>query len=346
MEVLILVPYYYSLKNSLVAGFEDNYCKVIVSSFDEVHARYVNMVNIKTTGFPYKIRKHWDKWLIENTQLKYISLYNAIKPDIVLIYNNEHIQPDTIKEFKKKSKIVFLLGDNPLLSQTDTHNLTILEQADYIICPDSYWKQQLELIGIKNIVMDFIGTNQEIFYPIVGFDKNGTKRISFIGRTYRNADGYKRAKFLAEFSKFDLSVHTHFDPYWNVWLNYFPELKKHINFLSSPLENEKVNILYNESAIALVDSNSGLINGIHLRFFDILASGCLPLIEYKIDYEKIFENFNLPLIRNYGEIEGQIEKWLLNEKLRKELITELSNYTFRLYNQKDFVRRMLNNLFK
>lgn len=200
MKVLLFLPYYYSLKSSLMRGFEENNCEVFSSSFDELHQKFVRDINIKTVGLPLRYRKYWDKWLIDSSQEKYLALYEKFKPEIIIIYNNEHFQPKTIEKLKKHSKIIFLLGDNPLLSKTDLNNLTILEEADYIVCPDSYWKEQLELIGIKNIVTDYIGTDNKVYYPLPNSKYQESSKISFIGRTYRNADGYKRAKFLSKFS--------------------------------------------------------------------------------------------------------------------------------------------------
>ncbi|MCZ7604188.1 MAG: glycosyltransferase [Melioribacteraceae bacterium] len=344
-KVLLILPYYYSLKDSLRSGFAAHNYNVASTSFYDQNNSLINKIDIKTTGFPFKFRKYWNDWLIGSTQQKYLNLNDSFKPDIVVIYNNEHVSPATIEKFRKKSKIVFILGDHPLMSKTDPYNLLILEQADCIVCPDSYWKDELELLGIKNIVLDFIGTNQDIFFPIINDKVNFLTDISFIGRTYRNADGYKRALYLSKFTKYKLMLYTHYDSYWNVWLKSFPKLEEHIQYLPTPLSSSEVNKIYNNSALAPIDSNSGLINGIHLRFFDILSAGCLPIIEYKSDYEKIFKGFELPLIKNYNDVESVVNKWLNDVDQRNKFVSELRNYTFQKYNPADFINRILSFLY-
>lgn len=52
-----------------------------------------------------------------------------------------------------------MLGDNPLYTPTSIYNLHILFSADYVICPDSMWRDQLTQMGVKNAVFDCFGFN-------------------------------------------------------------------------------------------------------------------------------------------------------------------------------------------
>jgi len=291
MKILIFSPYYYSLKASFIKGFVQNDCEVLSSSYQDQNSKLINYIDVKTTAIPYKLRRQWENNLFVRVQKKYLELCDQFKPQLILIYNNEHFAPATLEELKKKTKIVFVLGDNPLMSKTDVYNLTILNYADYIICPDSYWKQQLENIGIKKIHFDLIGFELEKDNEnINSITAVSQKKVAFIGRTYRDSDGYKRALFLSKFTKYDLQIFTSYDIFWEKWLNFFPELRDKIVYLKTGLSSKSVSKLYLESCFSPVDGNSGLINGIHLRFFDILQSGSLPIVEYKKDYEVAFKD--------------------------------------------------------
>lgn len=63
-----------------------------------------------------------------------------------------------------------------------------------------------------------------------------------------------------------------------------------------------------------------LFRGIHVRVFDILGAGILPLCEYSADLERVFEGIELPVIRNYREAEEVAQFWLNDEKRRKSCI--------------------------
>lgn len=346
MKILIFSPYYYSLKDSFVKGFIQNDCEVLASSYQDQNSKLTNYIDVKTAGIPYKLRRYWESNLFSKVQKKYLDLCNQFKPQLILIYNNEHFFPETLEELKKKSKIAFVLGDNPLMSKTDIYNLTILNYADYVICPDSYWKQQLENMGIKNIHFDLIGFELEDENEnINSISKVSQKKVSFIGRTYGDSDGYKRALFLSKFVKYDLQIFTRYDIFWEKWLGFFPELRDKIVYLKNGLSSESVSKLYHESCFSPVDGNSGLINGIHLRFFDILQSGSLPIVEYKKDYETAFPGYEIPQIIDFDKATEIADYYVDNYKLRNEIIKELRLFIHTKYRPELVTKRIIEACF-
>ena len=76
-----------------------------------------------------------------------------------------------------------------------------------------------------------------------------------------------------------------------------------------------------------VDANPAVLNGIHLRMFDCIAMGVLPLVEYRKDLDTFFKEVNLPLIKNYQDAEGLAKKFISNDSLREKTLKELFDYT-------------------
>jgi spore maturation protein CgeB len=105
--------------------------------------------------------------------------------------------------------------------------------------------------------------------------------------------------------------------------------------------------MINRSKIMPVDGNPGILNGFHLRLFEALGAGALPVVEYRCDVEhELFKGCKsmVPLVRDYrkaGDIAGY---YLKNENERKELIRELKDYIIRQYSPEKNTGKILDCL--
>ncbi len=263
----------------------------------------------------------------------------------VFIYNNQYFFPDTIERIKRNSKIVFILGDNPLWSKTFNFNLTILKHADLVLSPDSHWQFELNMIGINNIEVDFIGSSRKHFYPISDISENFRSKygsdLLFIGRNYHGSSGYKRALFLNNFVGMDFKIFGSRE--WEKWLNYFPLLKDHFYPINGRISFDELNIALNCTKVYPIDQNTGIINGLHLRVFEAIGSGTLPIVEWRKDIDSVFGDI-LPVIRNYSEAKALASHYLDSEGERKQLVESLRNHIDLKYKPENYVQRMLKRL--
>ena len=133
MKALLLIPRVYSLAEMLQDGFQGNGWEVKVIDYKNVVPHSVNRFYEKTSGLPKVLTKHWKTKYYNLINKRYLEFFYSEKPDIVVIYNNQYVYPETISKFKKQAKVVFLLGDNPLWSKTFDYNLTILKEADLVL---------------------------------------------------------------------------------------------------------------------------------------------------------------------------------------------------------------------
>jgi spore maturation protein CgeB len=95
-----------------------------------------------------------------------------------------------------------------------------------------------------------------------------------------------------------------------------------------------MNRMYNRAAVIPVDGNPGIINGVHLRMFEALAAGALPLIEYRNDVDSLlFNGFEdqLPLVRDYRKVADMAEYYLNNERERSGLVYRMDEFLAREY---------------
>jgi spore maturation protein CgeB len=253
------------------------------------------------------------------------------------------INVETIKKIKQQNiKIAFYLGDNPLYTFTNSNNLSILFHSDLTICPDSFWLQQLSDIGVMNLIHHYLGYDKSQNY-VINEDKVYSSDLMFIGRSHPNSWGYKRMLFLDQFNELDMKIYANSNS-WDYWINDFPKLKDKITLLSGRISHEEVNKLCNATKIYPVDSNPGLINGVHLRVFECIGSGILPIIEYKKDLDLIFKGIELPVIKQYGEGAELAKYYLENEDKRLSKIKELQAYVNENYDTKTKVNEILEKL--
>jgi hypothetical protein len=345
MKALLFVPEVYSLAEMLSDGFHDNGWEAKVIDYKTVISHRINKLYEKTSGLPRKLTKYWKAQYYKLINKRYQEIFNEEKPEIVLIYNNQFIYPETISQFKRRAKVVFLLGDNPLWSNTFDFNLAILKYADLVLCPDSHWQFELSLVGIPNVVCDYIGYSKRFFFPVPVIAEDLKKiydcDLLFIGRNYSGSSGYKRAMFLDSLTGLNLKVFGTKE--WEHWLPYFPSLKPHFNATKSRISQEELNFAINCAKICPIDQNTGIINGLHLRIFESIGSGTLPIVEWRRDIDEVFGGL-LPVIKRYSEAKEIANYYLQSDVLRRSTIETLRNHIETKYTPKCYVKRILDRM--
>lgn len=293
---------------------------------------------------PFKIRDHWENNFLRKINKGFLNYFNQIDPDIVVIYNSEFLLPETCEIIKKNAKLIFFLGDSPFYTLGNNYFLSCLTHSDMVLCPDTFWQFQLDTIGIENTHFFVPGINSELYY------KQGNKEITagipiseilYIGMSYVNSWGYKKALFMNQFVDYDLRIYG--SKHWKKWFNDFPALKDKFTE-SGYIPVERLNMMMNRSKIIPVDGNPGILNGFHLRLFEALGAGSLPIVEYRNDVEhELFKGCKamVPLVRNYkeaGEIAGY---YLKNENERKDIVKELKDHIIKNFSPEENADRIL-----
>ncbi len=347
MRVLLFFPDIYSLKDVFIMGFSKNGFQAKSINYVEFFDKRYNYLFHKIYKLPNKFSGPVKRKYLQKLNSGYLNLVKTEKPELVLVYNNQMLMPDTVKEMKKYTKVGFYLGDNPFYTFTNNYNLTMLFYADFIISPDTYWIEQLKSLGINNIFHEIMGYSDALNFPI---EKNKDEEEKYgsdafyIGSLTAHSWGYKRCLFLSKFADFDLKIYG--NQSWNSWIEYFPELKDKLVSIDKPISFEMVNKLSNYAKIYPVDSNPGLINGLHIRIFDCIGSGVLPIVEYRKDLDIVFNGLNIPSIKNYREINELAGFYIQNKMERSATLQKLQDHIKTNYLPEISVKRILNKIFK
>ncbi|MCF6296418.1 MAG: glycosyltransferase [Flavobacteriaceae bacterium] len=346
MKALLFIPKQYSLSEMILDGFNANGVEAQIIDYTDFFSPFIKRVYTKTHGFR-KIAKYSEPAYYDFINTKYIEIINKEKPDIVYIYNNQFFFPDTLKKIKSKCKIVFFLGDHPLLSHTFDYNLDILQYSSYTISPDSHWKYELDSMGIPNVVCDQVGSSNKLFFQTSNISKEIKNKyesdLLFVGRNYSDSSGYKRTLFFNSFKDNDLKIFGNEN--WYKWFNFFPELEKNFILRNNRISHEELNLAINCTKVLPIDQNPGLINGIHLRVFEAIGAGTLPIMEWRKDIDLVFQGL-LPVIKKYEEAQETVQLYLDDESLRIETINKLRQFVNNNYTPELLVKRLITFLIK
>ena len=345
MKALLFIPGVYSLAEMLQDGFEANSWGTQIMDYQILVSHLTNRFYERTAGLPDRITKYWTPQYFKLINKKYFEVCLSEKPDIIVIYNNQFFFPETIEKLKKHSRIVFILGDNPLWSKTFDYNLAILKYADLILSPDSYWQHELTSIGIPNVICDYIGYSPKRFFKTTEIPDlikiKYQSDLLFIGRNYNDSSGYKRTQFLSSFAGLNLKIFGTTE--WNKWLSYFPELYPHFNLGTERISQKELNMAINCTKVYPIDQNTGIVNGLHLRVFEAIGAGTLPVMEWRKDVDMVFGKL-LPVIKNYNESREIVSYYLLNEQVRNDTISKLRTLIKNDYTPSLYVKRIIKKL--
>ena len=342
---MFLAPKKYPFIHTIEAGIRANGIELKTIDYQSFFSPRVNHLVKKFTNLPNRL-KPWEKIYEKKINRSYRQIFDAFQPDFVLVYNNQLAHPRLFEYMQGKTKIAFMLGDNPLYTRTSITNLHILFYADYIISPDTLWREQLKKLGVRNVVFDCFGFSDQIYYPMEVSEENRRKYKSdfiYVGSASKINWGYKRTLFLNMFKDFDLKAYISGGG-MERWLKYFPELRDKV------LSHDRFdpgfnNLVYNCSKIAPVEQVPSLFNGVHVRVFDALGAGILPLCEYSADLEGVFSGIEIPLIRNYEEGKEMARYWLENEEERKACVYQMRNRAHEQYAPSLVIKRMMKQMF-
>lgn len=331
MKTLLVVPQRYGFYASFKAIFQHLGSEVYNIDFYDFVKGWEQKTNTQIFRLPNRYRLKWESYYFEKINKAYIATFDQIEPDIVFIYNNELLLPETLAYFKKKgAKIGFYLGDSPFYSPTNRYSLQLLDQADIVLAPDSFWIQQLQKIGIKNLQLFYPSAPTHQYYrksvPKEVYDALKADLL-YVGMSYTDSWGYKKAKFLNQFADFDLKIIGNKD--WKRWFKDFPALAQHYKERDGYLSIEKMNDMYNAAKIIPIDGNPGIMHGVHWRMMEALCSGALPLMEWQLGLGEIFPlTKDLPAVHSYDAIKGMTHYYLRHDDEREETVDWMRQIVF------------------
>jgi spore maturation protein CgeB len=325
MRVLLFCSGQSTLSHILEAIFKPHASYLKTYNYESEISNIQIKITNKSGKLPRKFEEKINEKYLTKIQNNYLKLINEEKPDLIFIYNDQMLTEETLNKIDPSIRVGIFLADSPLFLQKRKHILGLIRRADAVFAPDTYWIEQCKMLGVKKAQYLIPGYNAKHHYIINELKSSISSKkndVFFMGSPYTDNWGYKRALFLSKFCKFDFKFIG--PKHWQEWFNEFPELSLCWQNKAGYLSDEELNILMNNSKICPVDANPGIINGIHIRAFDCIASGALPLIEYRKDLDEIFNGTDIMFIKDYNSIPEITNYYLKNEKTRQETVNNLN----------------------
>lgn len=348
MKVLLLFPPKYGFLEGIKLALSYKSTECCCLDYSTSLSSMEKQINTQMFRFPYKVRQRWEQYFFIKINNWYIHQFERMKPDLVFVYNNQMLLSETLIWLRKrKVKIAFFLGDNPLYTHTSPYNLAILEHADSIFVPDSFWLIQLKKTGLQNVEFLLPPMPVNLYHPFESLDQTESKQMEtevlYVGMNYNNSWGYKKSKFLSYFTSHDLKIYG--NRAWKRWFVFFPELESHFIEKSGFIPMVQLNKMYNCTKIVPVDGNPGIMNGIHARIIESLAAGTMPLMEWNADINEIFRGItDLPAVQDYREIPERLSYYLNDEDNRQKLVQKMRSIYNEKYNNKSVSDLIFNSL--
>ena len=334
-RALLLCPGKYSFRNSFYDILSEISDEVEVYDINSILSQRDIKINRQIFRLPYMVRKKWEAYFLEKANSMLLEVINKSDPGLILVYNSAFLLPETCSFIKKRSKLVFFMGDSPFYTPQNNYYLACLSHADLILSPDTFWNEQLNTLGLSKTLYFIPGPDGKSYYKIhdpVKSRGDDETEILYVGSSYLNSWGYKKALLMSKFTGFNFKLYG--NSAWKRWFGFFPGLES-VYTESEFIPQEKLNRMFNLAKLIPVDGNPGILNGIHLRLFEALSAGSLPLIEYRHDVDNIvFKNFKgeLPLIKNYDKAADLVSWYLSRDQERKDLVCSMNEYIAKEYN--------------
>lgn len=310
---------------------------------DTMNSGYMK-VQTQIFRFPFKVRSTWEKRFLKKVNKNLLRKIEAYNPDLVLVYNSEYLLPETCAKIKRRAKLIFFMGDSPFFTHTNSFYLSCLFHADLILSPDTFWINQLKTIGIHKTSFFVPGLDEKSYYQVS--DKKSLEDVEslevlYTGACYVNSWGYKKAFLMSQFTGFDFKLYG--NSAWKRWFRYFPNLQQ-VYSESGYIQTERLNKMFNKAKIIPVDGNPAILNGFHLRLFEALGAGALPLIEYRKDVDELLFrgcDAQLPIIDDYTKAGAKAKYYLVNENERKQTVQCLRDFVVSEYNPVKNAERLM-----
>ena len=341
--MLLLCPEKYSLYNSFCEIFSLMAGEVMGYDIGSAINRKDLKINSQIFRLPFSIRKRWETYFQGMANRKLIEVIYKFDPDLILVYNSVFLLPETCSLIRKRAKLVFFMGDSPFYTPQNKYYLPCLPYADLILSPDSFWNEQLNTLGLSRTLYFMPGPDGKSYFRTDNLPNDQVDEeteILYVGSSYLNSWGYKKALLMSKFTGFNFKIYG--NSAWKRWFSFFPELES-VYSESGFIPQERLNRMFNMTKLIPVDGNPGILNGVHLRVVEALATGALPLIEYRHDVDNLlFRNFKgeLPAIRDYSKAADLASRYLNNELERSQLTFSLYDYLVKEYSAESNAGRL------
>ena len=221
--------------------------------------------------------------------------YHEFSPDIVYIVNGEILEPETVRMFKQKSKVVLWMFDS--ITRIDRLK-ALVKDVDYIFCYDS---SDIEWCHTQGVEAHFLpqACDETIYHPL---HLKKDIDILFVGELYYSKKRQKYIKTVIDaFPNKKILIFGKYKPWYKGFFSWLFREKRNI-YKNHDLHNEEVNKYYNRAKVVLNIHHEQQTNGANPKVFEICGSGAYQVCDSNPYIKSLFPSGEIGLYKNEKEL--------------------------------------------
>jgi spore maturation protein CgeB len=258
---------------------------------------------------------------LDDENEEFVSIVSKVRPDLLLIIQNDHIFPATLEKIKKvlPCPVVGYAWDDPF-NKYNNHDkyrksnfINGMHLYDSVFVFDTFYADEIKRRGAENVKYLPLATNPNRYKDISVTEQDRrdySYDVCFIGMPFEN-----RVEMLEHLRGYNLGI------FGDHWREYFIRKgQKTPSYYRGKATGETVNKIYLSSKIALNIHHPQSIEGLNTRTFDIPACGAFEMVDYKKSLEKHFKiDKEIVAFKDVDELKSKIDFYLKNDDLRKTI---------------------------
>ena len=298
-KVLIIGPaffgYNYSIKHAFDAlGYESEVLQYdgLIHPFNWKNA-VLNKISPSNKWLKEKCKRNFNRLAIET--------HRSFSPDLVFIYNGDILTPQSITQFKQKSKVAIWLLDGADLHPDST---ALAPFVDAYFCFERTDVEQIKKFNRRTYFLPQ-AYDPNIYYPIANCKKEID--VLFVGNLYFYPNRVRLLKSLAKQlkGKYTLKVYGVYKPIYKNPLKWLFREERTI-FLNKNISPKEVNRLYNQSKLCLNIHHHQTKEGANPKVFEICGSGAFQVVDSNPFIAEMFPKNSIATYQSEEECIEQI----------------------------------------
>lgn len=304
-KVLILGPSFFGYNYSIQRAFQAQGYHTSVIEYDEpVHPfNLKNMIWHKLFPRSKKLR--------EKSRAAFnafvLNAYETYQPDLVFIYNGDILEKETIRLFRKKSKVAVWMLDG-VFRHPDS--IAIAPEVDVYFCFEQSDVDKLTPLGINACFLPQ-GYDPTVYFPM---ETEKDIDILFVGALYQYPKRIRLLKLLVDAMGDDyiIRVYGKYKPFVKDPVKWLFRERRDI-FLNKNVPSEIVNSLYNRAKICINIHHEQSVNGANPKVFEICGSAAFQMVDYKQYIAEIFSRGEVTLYTSDDDFIQKVRQYIISD---------------------------------
>lgn len=307
-KVLIFGPDFFGYNQSIRRAFEQSGYAAQVVAYDEpVHPfdwknKWLHKLFPDSKRLRARSRRTFNAQALE--------AFDAYRPDLVFIYNGDILEKETIRYFRRTSRVAVWMLDGAFLHPD---SLAIAPETDVYFCFERSDVAPLRAQGVNAYFLPQ-GYDPAVYYPVPSENPEKDIDILFVGALYRYPERIRLMKLLVRTfgDRYKMLVYGWYKPWYKTPLRWLFRERRDI-YMNRSIPSDRVNRLYNRARVCLNIHHEQSADGANPKVFEICGSGAYQVVDYNPFVAEVYPHGEVGIFRSDEELLAEVERALNND---------------------------------